>query len=675
MSRLCSVTAFAAIASACICCGFIGGCAAARPGVFPSRAAGMFNVRDYGAKGDGAANDTEAIRAAVSACRDAGGGCVLIPAGVYRAGMIDLHSDMELRIGDGATLVSTLDPGDFRTEPGDAAGTGDACLVAQIRARHASNVKITGRGTVEGRVMSFMFEDFENGGVGEEHFSMERWQMFRPRSVYFEDVKNWTIRDVAFHDSAGWTVHLRGCVDGIVDGVRICNPLRAANTDGIDVDSCRRLVVRNCSIETGDDAVVLKTKSFADWRAGEAKYGACEDIQVSNVTAVASSAAFKIGTETSGDIRGVRFVDCRASGSAQALSVYSRDGGVVEDVVFERIEASAYRRIDAPRHRLGFGWWGAGYPIFVSAGYRTPGYTLQGLVEPGRVSGIVVRDCRLECEAPAYLVGLPGKIENVRMEGVRLDFVRRGRSPTDRLDEHPSMSPYRAIPMPAVFADHVAGLVCKGVEASWRSDRMEGWTGEFAELTRCADARLSDIRLGRIADGVRRSGVAELLAGVRAYDGGVDPESVGTRILEQVLSTPPERYSPRGWRPPPEREWGVGRGVLLEAPVSRLLAECLRFARAFGLEYWQDRVKWQIESFSLAKREFVPDEDGEDRDAFNELVRECAAQHRAEPPPASHDARERFVRLLATMDEFGNVGEGSPESQAEMLRLCTMLKN
>ena len=641
----------------------------------PSREAGFFDVRDYGAKGDGAANDTAAIRKAVAACRAAGGGRIVVPAGVYRAGQIDLYSDMELHLGDGATLVSTLDPDDFRSAPDDEPIGGDACLLAQVRARHARNVRITGPGTIDGHVMAFMFEDFANGGVGEEHFSMARWSLFRPRTVYFEDVADWEIRDVTLRDSASWTVHVRGCRNGRVEGVRITNPLRAANTDGVDIDSCRNVSVLNCAIETGDDAIVLKARAYADGPAGVAKYGACADILVSNVTAVASSAAFKVGTESSGDFRDIRFVDCRASGSAQCLSVYSRDGGTVENVTFERIVASASRRVDAPRHRLGFTWWGAGTPIFVSAAYRGLRPGQDALTEPGRIRNVAVRDCRLSGESSAYLVGLPDTIDGVRIENTRLDFVRHGQCASDRLDEQPSMSPFRNVPMPAVFADHVKGLVCSNVTVTWTSDRRESWTGAFAELSACPDAQLTDVRVGPIAEGVRFDGTRTVRPAVwRDTEDADDPGAVGARVLAQALSTPPERYAPQGWRPTADRAWGVGRGVRLCAPVSQLLVEALRFARAYESTRGLAQLRGILQSFEGVKRAFVPADGSADAEAYAALRTEWENPAPTVAGAATEADRRRYAELRATLDGFGNVGDGSPEAQAEMLRLCVRLK-
>ncbi len=679
MTRMKHLTLCAALVAAAVSAG----AATPFPGAASFREGTFFDVRDYGAKGDGVANDTLAIRRAVAACRAAGGGRVVVPAGVYRAGMIDLCSNMELYLGEEATLVSTLDPADFLTAPDDEVAGGDACLLAQIRARHAKNVRIAGPGCVDGRVMSFMFEDFKNGGVGEEHYSMTRWSVFRPRTVYLEDVDGWSVRDVELRDSASWTLHVRGCANGVVEGVRVRNPLRAANTDAIDIDSCRDVSVLSCSLVTGDDGVVLKSRAYPGEAANVARYGACENILVSNVTAVASSAAFKVGTESSGDFRNIRFVDCRARGSTQCLSVYSRDGGAVEDVTFERIEASASRRVDAPRHRLGFTWWGAGCPIFVSAAYRAMKPEQESLPEPGKIRNVVIRDCRLSGESSAYLVGLPGKIEGVRIENTRIDFARRGRCASDRLDEQPSMSPFRSVPMPAVFADHVGGLVCSNVVVTWTSDRRENWTGEFAELTACPGAKLTGVRVEPIAESVRFDGSLAVNANASAKRAGVgdaasaelDPAEVGRRVLRQVLSTPPERYAPQGWRPSADRVWGVGRGVRLCAPVSRLLAEAVRFARAAGLKRELAQLRGILESFERAKKPFVATDGSEDAAA-------CAAlrEEWRNPPPAQSASaaaaadRARYAALCATVDDLGNVGDGSPEAQAEMLRLCSALK-
>lgn len=456
----------------------------------PSRVGGMFNVRDYGAKGNGRENDTEAINAAVQACAKMGGGIVLVPAGVYRAGEIRLESNIELHLGKGARLVSSLEPVDFGWR--DTSVLGDQTLYAQIAARHVKNVKITGPGIVDGQVMSFMWDDFNNGGIGEEHFAFEKWFVFRPRSIYFEDVENYEISGVTLRDSASWTIHLRGCVNGLVENIRVVNPLRCANSDAIDPDSCRNLVIRNSYLETGDDGVVVKTKYFSeDSKRGQARFGISENIVASNLTVVSSSAAFKIGTETSGDIRNCLFCDCETSGSAQTLSIYSRDGGNIENVRFERIRGTSFRKSDARPHRLGFTWWGAGNSIFISANYRKA-----GAVEPGTIRNVLVKDCQLESESSAYIVGLPSKIEDVRIENTKLGMVRRGSCPSGVFDEVPSVrKPYFRM-QPSIYALNVKGLVCTNVETYWKSDFTEAWSGKFWEIENCPGAKMTNCRIG-----------------------------------------------------------------------------------------------------------------------------------------------------------------------------------
>ena len=511
-------------------------------------------LEDFGGRGPAGAGtkDTAKIQGWIDAMAAKGGGRVIVPAGRHVVGEIELRDNIDLHLAEGCELVSSLDPLDFRDW-----ATGDQGNASIIRATHVKNVKLTGKGKIDGQVMRFMYDDPSNGGAGEEHLTFDRWFIFRPHTVTFEDVRDFEISGVTLKDSASWTILLVGTDRGLVDGVRICNPLRAANTDAIDPDCCRNLTIRNCTIETGDDGVVVKTTS-----ARAAKYGPSENIWVSNCVVKSTSSALKVGTETAADIRNVHFSDCRTYDSSQALAVYARDGGTVENVTFDNIVGTARRFTDAPRHRLGFKWWGSGEGIIVTAANRR-GKTGE---DCGRIRNVSFRNCDLTCESSATVVGRTNSvIENVAIENCRLHFVRQGSAPTGRFDEQPSDRPFAYRAFPALYARHVKGLVAKDVSVDYASDRHEAWTGTFEDTAGCADVVISGTCLAPYEDSVRSS-VAEwpvlktyegaALRQVKLPLGGIGTGTIslsgrGGLVDWEVQNRPAKGYTPRtsDWPP------------------------------------------------------------------------------------------------------------------------------
>jgi polygalacturonase len=258
------------------------------------------NVLDYGAIGDGTINDRAAIQKAIDLCGAAGGGGVVIPSGKFLSGTIVLKSDVELHLEQGALLIGSLDEkaiiDDTKRRRGEAVDEGweGGCF---LYALHEKNVSITGKGTICGQGDRVFFDDDADGGF---HECPKNYPGFRPRTTFFEDIENLTVEGIAFREAAFWTLHLAGCRRVLVDGVRILNDPRGANNDGIDPDTCKDVVIMNCIIDTGDDAIVIKNS-----QAMAAKYGACENIIISACVLHSHDSAIKIGTETFDAIRNV----------------------------------------------------------------------------------------------------------------------------------------------------------------------------------------------------------------------------------------------------------------------------------------------------------------------------------------------------------------------------------
>lgn len=435
-----------------------------------------FNVMDFGARADGRTLDTKAFQDAVDRCSDEGGGLVFVPEGRYLLGSLWLKSNIVFCLDAGAELIASLNPADYQL-PDDIAP--DSQPRACLNALHEENVRICGSGVVFGQVMSFSHDDPANGGNGEEHLTFDDPKQFRPKLLRFEDVRGTVLSGITFRESPFWTIHFAGCRDTLVENIRVENPLRACNTDALDIDCCRNFTARGLYLQTGDDGVCVKSSPEV------AKlYGGCENVRIEDCEIHSTSAALKVGTETFAPIRNVSFDDCSVFGSSHAIAVYARDGGEVENIVFRNISGNAKAHGNAPRHKFRWSWWGAGDAVFISASPRRKGES------SGTIRNVVLKEIDIDCENSCFISSYPetGKVENIFLSEVKLRFVRQGTQPGGVFDETPSIRnrfPHR---IPAFFFENIRNASVEKSAVEWVNPEGECWDGllenENSELLR-----------------------------------------------------------------------------------------------------------------------------------------------------------------------------------------------
>ena len=390
----------------------------------------VYSISDYGAVGDGKTLNTAAIQNAIDACSAAGGGRVLVPAGKYLSGTIRLKSHVDLHLESGAELIASLDPvdipdtmGDFDDDNRDTGWQGGCFLLA----RHAENVTISGFGRIDGRGREVFYEDADDGG---SHESPLKVRGFRPRMSFLEDVRNLTVKDVTFYDAAFWTLHMAGCRDVLIDGIRIENNERGPNNDGIDPDSCQNVIIRGCIITCADDAIVIKTTAPMT-----KKYGACSNILISGCILRSHSSALKIGTETWGDIHHVSMSDCVLDSCTRGVGIWSRDGGRIHDIMLHHISGSTRRYRDRVRQDSEVVvWWGKGEPVFLSATQRADAARVPGVIE-----SVYMDNLHITCEGAIMIAGeKESPIRDVSIKDSVFRWKRQGSLIPDCLDEQPS---------------------------------------------------------------------------------------------------------------------------------------------------------------------------------------------------------------------------------------------
>ena len=298
-----------------------------------------FNVKAFGARGDGVSLDTEAIQKAIDSCAENGGGWVDFPSGTYLCGTVYLKSRVRLEIGAGAVLKGSETLSDY-----EDADVDDFCILTGslqhfIRGVNLHDVAICGAGVIDGN----MAVRKEKGPVPERarNFVSKRG----PLTILFERCRDVTIQDVTVVRSPGWCTTFLECED-----VRILRvTVRDGFADGINIVSCRQVLYDGCLIEgSGDDPLCIKNEG----RPERPCYNnVVEDVIVTN-TVIRNSThpAIKIGTGTSGVFRNIQVSNCifdtvRSMFTIQLMrpKLEKTEERVIEKVVFSNVVARNLR--------------------------------------------------------------------------------------------------------------------------------------------------------------------------------------------------------------------------------------------------------------------------------------------------------------------------------------------
>lgn len=441
---------------------------------------GSFNIKDYGAVGDGETLNTKAIQRAIDACSAAGGGKVWIPTGRFVIGTVQVKSNVTVSLDYGAALLGSQNKKDYPTENLRPAREGNSeCL---LYAEDATNIRLEGIGVIDGRGQPEFFPKRAGPGGRDD----------RPRLIRFENCENLTFSGLTYKNPAFWGIHLIDCKDVHFTGVTVRMRNNHSNNDGLDIDGCDNVLIENCDIVSGDDAICLKSS-----------LNACRNIVVRDCIVSSATAAVKFGSSSYGgfidvDISNCYFYDCPMG----AIKLQSVDGARLENISISRIVMED-----------------VGSPLFVRLGNRGRTYTKNtytgtrvlngeksegagvGSIKNIRMSDVVAKVSYLDRVAaakspykvlefeegselsekekgmagPIMITGIPGHyIEDVVLENIEISYPGLGteadakREVPEDITRYPEQFFFGPLPAWGAYIRHTKNVTFKNVKMELR---------------------------------------------------------------------------------------------------------------------------------------------------------------------------------------------------------------
>lgn len=334
-------------------------------------------ITDFGAKGDGQYMNTEAINKTITTVSEKGGGVVLVPGGLWLTGPIEMKSNVNLHVQRDAIVLFTDDFDAYELVESNWEGEPAWRNQNPISGKNLENIAVTGAGVIDGNggawrmVKRDKMTDSQwkklvaSGGVvdeagkiwypsesslrgattqnaGKGHAGqtaadfMDVKDFLRPNLLVFTSCKRILLEGVTVQNSPAWNIHPLMCEDLTVRNLTVRNPWYGQNGDGLDIESCKNVLVENSTFDVGDDAICIK--SGRD-KAGRDRGMPTENVIIRNNIVYHGHGGFVIGSEMSGGARNIWVEDCSFVGTDIGLRFKTTRGrgGVVENIFINNI--------------------------------------------------------------------------------------------------------------------------------------------------------------------------------------------------------------------------------------------------------------------------------------------------------------------------------------------------
>jgi len=335
------------------------------------------SITSYGAKNDGLFMNTSSINKAIDDCSKKGGGVVLVPSGLWLTGPVELKSNVNLHIQRDAILFFTDDFNQYKLVEANWEGAPAWRNQSPISGTNLENIAITGKGIIDGngdawrmvkrdKLTETQWKKLLASG-GEVSADNKIWypsakvvkgsktknagtitpgstaadyddikDFLRPNLVVLTGCKKVLLEGVTFQNSPAWNLHPLLCVDLTLRDLQVKNPWYAQNGDGVDVESCKNVLIENSTFDVGDDGICIK--SGRD-EAGRSRGVPTEDVIIRNNIVYHAHGGFVIGSEMSGGARNIWVSDCSFIGTDIGLRFKTTRGrgGIVENIYVNNI--------------------------------------------------------------------------------------------------------------------------------------------------------------------------------------------------------------------------------------------------------------------------------------------------------------------------------------------------
>ena len=426
---------------------------------------------------DGKTLCTQKLQQAIDTINKKGGGRLIFTKGTYLTGGLMLRSGVELYLEEGATLLGSTNPYDYKPikEITTDDTRNDNASMALLMADGAQHISIMGNGTIDGQGLQLALNIDSLHHTGQRvdpNYNQRRQrpsETARPKLLFFHGCKTVQVDGVSLRNSANWGLSLHLCQHVRLSHLDIQN--RAYwNNDGIDLTDCKHVFVADCKINAADDGVCLKSY-HAD--------SECYDVEVARCHIRSSASAVKFGTASWGGFRKIYVHDIKVQDTFRsAIAIESVDGGMADSILVERIEAK-----------------NTGNAFFLRLGQRA-GH------RPGILRNVTIR--QLKCEVPfgrpdtdydlrgpevdffhnpfpASICGVPGHyIENVTLEDIQVSYPGRAtkgmaymplwriKDVPEQIQKYPEFSMFGELPAWALYLRHVKDLQLRNIRFSLR---------------------------------------------------------------------------------------------------------------------------------------------------------------------------------------------------------------
>ena len=448
-----------------------------------------FNVRTFGAAGDGKQLDSPAIDKAINAAASSGGGTVVVPAGTYLCGSIHLKSNIHLLLDAGATILGAPQAMNAydETEPwsNNAYQDGGHCYFhnSLVWGENLTNVSITGQGLINGGglVSSDKILDWMCGLLPQGTKAAPGTATVYPplrlgnKSIALKLCRNVLIRDITIVHGGHFAVLVTGC-----DNVTVDNVTMDTNRDGIDIDCCRNTMVSNCRINAPNDDALCPKSTYALGHNIVTENLTITNCQVSGFQegtlidgtmkpSPRENGRIKFGTESSGGFRNCTVSNCTFRAS-RGLALEEVDGGIMENITIDNLSMMDVMH----------------YAIYITTGSRNRGGEVKQASTCRNISISNVIADGVGKEGAIQIMGTAAQpLENIRLDNIRIvsagggTAVDAGTSPKELGAGYPE--PHGIMPAYGIYACHVHGLEVANLSTSFANAELRP-AGSFSDI-------------------------------------------------------------------------------------------------------------------------------------------------------------------------------------------------